>query len=186
MSIPRRNISPRNSSLLLQTGHRKKYRPALQACCYGNNTGTSQLFTLFSLDHISSVSPVPRPPPSFHLWCEPCSQAPTQASPPPRPIPSFQFTDRKLQRPWKEMEEASLSSKVVSLYICLITIFTWRQSRCKKVKQVGQYSSCKLGSHLIRLRQMQQVCVSMWTGRLDKSKHRCWGQCKGQNAIKRS
>ena len=67
MSIPRRNISPRNSSLLLQTGHRKKYRPALQACCYGNNTDTSQLFTLSSLDHISSVSPVPRPPPSFHL-----------------------------------------------------------------------------------------------------------------------
>ena len=108
MSIPRRNISPRNSSLLLQTGHRKKYRPALQACCYGNNTDTSRLFTLSSLDHISSVSPVPTPLPGPHT--------PGPPPHPSRPIPSFQFIDGKLQRPWKEMEEASLSSKVVSLY----------------------------------------------------------------------
>ena len=99
MSIPRRNISPRNSSLLLQTGHRKKYRPALQACCYGNNTDTSRLFTLSSLDHISSVSPVPTPLPGPH---------PPGPPPPSLPGPYLAFSllmesYRGLGKRWKRL-----------------------------------------------------------------------------------
>ena len=87
---------------------------------------------------------------------------------------------------WSGNKTRGVLGHIYSDYICSITILTWRQFRCKKVKQVGQYSSCKLGSRLIRQRQIQQVCASMWAGRLDTSKCCCLGQCKGQNAIKRS